>query len=95
MNISSGICSVRNGELYSAFLQYFPSPLALPTESDYHGLDEGTFLSAHFSTTEFRLAGQIHLGVASHTNRCLQAILESIRPSRLSVTKRNKKKNKD
>jgi hypothetical protein len=39
--IASAICSVRNGDLYSPFLKYFSSPLALPMESDYHGFDEG------------------------------------------------------
>jgi hypothetical protein len=66
--IPSVICSVRNGDSYSPpFLKYFSSPLALPTESAYHGLDKGTFLSAHFSTTEFRSAGKIHLEVAIET----------------------------
>jgi hypothetical protein len=66
--IPSAISGVRNGDSYSPpFLKYFSSPLALPTESDYHGLDKGTFLSAHFSTTEFRSAGKIHLEVAIET----------------------------
>jgi hypothetical protein len=48
--IPSVICSVRNGDSYSPpFLKYFSSPLALPTESAYYGVDKGTFLSAHFS----------------------------------------------
>jgi len=67
--IPSAIRSVRNGDSYSPpFLKYFSSPLALPTESDYHGLDEGKFFSAHLSSsTEFRSAGKIHLQVAIET----------------------------
>jgi len=60
---------------------YFSSPLVPPTESDYHGLDEGTFLSVHFSTTEFRSAGQIHLEAIETINdifRCDAPVYSSL-----------------